>query len=52
MSTEDRRGFFAENWPWIVVPFLLVVGTLATLMWMTGSSTDGDAAGEFTYHVF
>lgn len=50
---NEERGFLAENWPWIVVPFFLVVGLLGALMFITGDSGgDDEAAGEFVYNVF
>jgi hypothetical protein len=49
-AAEPQRGFFAENWPWIVVPFVLVLGAMAAFVMSTG----GDDSGEnpFVYNVF
>ena len=52
MNNETDRGFLAENWLWIVVPFLLVVGGLSALMMMTGSGGEEDDGGAFVYNVF
>ena len=43
------KDFLAEFWPWIVIPFVLVIGSLALLsLWVGG----GDSASPFQYHVF
>ncbi|QDU67391.1 hypothetical protein [Engelhardtia mirabilis] len=52
MSTQSERGFLAENWLWIVVPFLLVMGGLAALL-MTFGEAGGDGSDPtFIYPVF
>ncbi len=40
--------FFREFWPWIVVPFVLV---LALVAWLALSGGD-DSVTPFTYEVF
>ncbi len=40
--------FFREYWVWIVVPFVLVIGAVAVLVFSGGD----DTVSPFTYEVF
>ena len=40
--------FFKEYWLWILIPFVLVIGGLGVLYFMSSGSTFSD----FTYNVF
>lgn len=42
------KDFLKEYWLWIVVPFVVVVGGILVLFWMSG----GDHASPFVYNVF
>lgn len=46
-SNEDQ-GFLAENWIWILLPFLIVVGGIAAVVLFGGSQDDG----AFIYNNF
>jgi hypothetical protein len=41
------KEFLREYWPWIVVPFVLVVGGLLLLAWLWA----GEDASPFVYNV-
>ncbi len=41
-------GFLKEFWLWILIPFVLVIGGLLLLWFLTGD----DAANPFQYNVF
>jgi len=43
------KSFLREFWPWIVVPFVLVIAGLA-LLWFV--SANGDGPSPFVYNVF
>lgn len=45
-NNDDEPSFLSENWPWIVVPALVVLGVVAYFI-LSGS--DG---GEFQYGDF
>ena len=40
--------FLKDYWLWILLPFVMVLGGLGILYWMSGGSSFSD----FTYHVF
>jgi hypothetical protein len=42
--------FFKENWLWILIPILLVLGVLGVLILSGGSGEEG--VGAFDYPVF
>lgn len=47
MLDDDERGFLSENWAWILVPALIVLGVAA---WLMLSGDDG--GGGFNYGGF
>jgi hypothetical protein len=42
------RGFWRENWIWIVAPIVLVIATFVAILCLQS----GDEASPFTYHIF
>jgi hypothetical protein len=42
------KEFLKEYWLWIVIPFVLVLGGLALLVWLWG----GQEASPFTYQIY
>lgn len=42
------KDFFKDYWLWILVPFLVVIGGIVALYWMSGS----DSVSPFQYNVF
>jgi len=53
-NNTEERGVIAEYWAWVAVPFVLVVGGLAAVVWMTGTGFAGeeDDGSAFVYNVF
>ena len=47
MTDDDDPGFLRENWLWILVPALLVLGAAAWLLF-----SGGDDPGGFNYGGF
>ena len=43
------KEFLQEYWPWILVPFVVVIGGLAAAMFLLGG---GEGNGDFVYNVF
>ncbi len=43
------KSFLKEYWPWIVIPFALVLGGIAVLMFLLGGD---DGSSPFIYNVF
>jgi len=41
--------FIKENWLWMVLPFILVLGGILLFAWLGGSSDDG--VSEFIYSI-
>ena len=41
-------GFLREYWLWILIPFAIVLGGLALLVFLSG----GDGVSAFQYNVF
>lgn len=41
MRDSEERGFLAENWIWLLLPFVIVVGGILAVMLMGGSEGDG-----------
>ena len=41
------NGFLREYWPWIVIPFALVVGAIVFLY----ATTQGDGPSPFVYNI-
>jgi hypothetical protein len=48
-SSNGLAAFFRENWLWIVVPVVLVLGGLFVLITMMDG---GDADAPFIYNIF
>ena len=42
------KAFLKEYWPWIVIPFVLVLGGIAALWFFLGA----DEGSPFVYNVF
>lgn len=41
MSDHNEKGFLAENWIWILLPFVIVVGGILAVMLGGGAESDG-----------
>ncbi|MBM3986547.1 MAG: hypothetical protein FJ294_01145 [Planctomycetes bacterium] len=39
-AAAPARGFWAENWPWIVGPIVVVAILVLVLLWFMGSEGD------------
>ncbi len=48
MSDTEQKGFLAENWIWLLLPFVIVVGGILAVMFLGGSQDDG----AFVYNNF
>lgn len=44
------KNFLAENWAWIVVPFVLTLVAVGFFVFSSGGG--GDEANPFVYNVF
>lgn len=44
------KNFLQEYWLWILIPFLLVLGGLAVLVFALNG--EGEGNGDFVYNVF